>query len=433
MAQKQAGNNIVLVDGCRIPFLRSGSAYKDLMAYDLARMALSGLLSRTGIDPAIVDRVIMGTVIQEVSTSNIARDAALAAGFPNTVPGFTVTLACISSNLAITSGMEAIKSGQAEIVVAGGTEIMSDVPIRFKRPVRKRLIASQKAKSPLDFLKLLKGLRLKDLAPQVPAVSEFSTGEVMGESCDRMAAMFGVSRQEQDAFALRSHQLAAKATDDGLLDGELIPAPIPPKFETVKVDNGFRADSTLEKMAKLRPAFIKPHGTVTAANASFLTDGASATLIMTEEKALELGYTPKAYLREYCYVAQDPKDELLLGPAYATPKVLDAAGKTLKDIDVFELHEAFAGQVLSVLTALNSDKFAKENLNRDKAVGEIPMDKLNTLGGSLSLGHPFGATGARLVTTAANRLHRENGQFALVTACAAGGHGHAMLIEKYPN
>lgn len=431
MAKKQAGNDVVLVDGCRIPFLRSGSAYRDLMAYDLARMALAGLLSRTGIDPRLVDRVIMGTVIQEVRTSNIARDAALAAGFPNSVPATTVTLACISSNVAITTGMEAIQSGQAEIVVAGGTEIMSDVPIRFKRAVRKRLIASQKAKSPFDFLKLLKGLRLKDLAPEVPAVSEFSTGDVMGESCDRLASMFSVSRQEQDAFALRSHHLAAKATEDGVLSQDIIPAAIPPKFETVTQDNGFRADSTMEKLAKLRPAFIKPHGTVTAGNASFLTDGASATLIMTEKKAKELGFEPIAYLRNYSYVAQDPKDELLLGPAYATPKVLDAAGKSITDIDVFELHEAFAGQVLAVLNALNSDHFAKNNLGREKAVGEIPMDKLNNWGGSLSLGHPFGATGARLVTMAANRLKAEDGQFALVAACAAGGHGHAMLIERY--
>lgn len=423
--------NVVLVDGCRIPFLRSGSAYKDLMAYDLGRMALSGLLSRSGIDASLVDRVIMGTVIQEVRTSNIARDASLAAGFPNTVPATTVTLACISSNMAITTGVEAIQSGQAEIVVAGGVETMSDVPIRFKRSIRKRLIASQKAKSPLDFLKLLKGLRLKDLAPEVPAVSEFSTGEVMGESADRLAAMFGVSREEQDEYALRSHLLAAQANDEGLFGKELIPAPVPPSFETVTSDNGYRADSTMEKLAKLKPAFIKPHGSVTAGNSSFLTDGASATLIMTEKKALELGYTPIAYLRDYTYVAQDPKDELLLGPAYATPKVLDAAGKSLKDIDVFELHEAFAGQVLSVLTALNSESFAKNKLNRKKAVGEIPMDKLNTRGGSLSLGHPFGATGARLVTMAANRLIDEDGQFALVAACAAGGHGHAMLIERY--
>ncbi len=248
-----------------------------------------------------------------------------------------------------------------------------------------------------------------------------------------MAARFGISREEQDEYALRSHQLAGQATNEGLLDDELLPAPVPPDFETVTRDNVFREDTSMEKLQKLNPAFIKPHGTITAGNSSALTDGASATLIMSEQKALDLGLQPKAYLRNYTYVAQDPEEELLLGPAYAVPRVLDERGLKLADIDVFEFHEAFAGQILTVLKALNSDKFANENLGRDKKVGEIPMDKFNTLGGSLSLGHPFGATGARLVTTAANRLIREDSELAMVAACAAGGLGHAILLERYPN
>lgn len=431
MTKTSTLRNVVLVDGCRIPFQRSGSGYIDLMAYDLARITLQGLLNRTSLDPDDVDQVIMGTVIQEVKTSNIARDAALAAGIPETTPANTVTQACISSNQAITSGIEKIVSGQADIVIAGGAETMSDVPIRLKRKLRKKLIASQKYKTPAEYLKLLRGLRPNDILPEVPQVSEFSTGETMGQSCDKMAARFGVSREEQDAYALRSHQRAAIATRDGLLKREVVPAPIPPKFEVIRQDNGFRADSTLDKLAQLKPAFIKPHGTVTAGNSSALTDGASAVLIMSEEKAKELELKPKARFKQFTYVAQDPKEELLLGPAYATPKVLDNARINLSDIDVFELHEAFAGQVLSVLYALNSEKFAKENLNKRKKVGEIPIEKLNTLGGSLSLGHPFGATGARLVTTAANRLIKEDGNLALIAACAAGGLGHAMLLQRY--
>lgn len=423
--------NAVLVDGARIPFLKSGTDYNDLMSYDLGRMAISGLLSRNDLDPATIDRVIMGTVIQEVKTSNVARESALGAGIPNTVPAFTTTMACISSNQAITSGVDLIRSGQAKIILAGGTETMSDIPVRFKKKFRQKVLAARKYKSPLDFLGFLKGLRPKDLLPELPAIAEFSTGETMGESADRMAARFGVSREDQDEFAMRSHHTAAKATEDGLLDEEVIAAKIPPKFKLVEQDNGFRADTSMEKLSKLRPAFIKPHGTITAGNASFLTDGASASLIMEEQTALALGLKPKAYLRAYNYVSQDPGDELLLGPAYATPKVLDAMKLTLKDIDVFELHEAFAGQVLAVLNALDSDDFAKKSLNRDKKVGRIPMEKLNTLGGSLSLGHPFGATGVRLVTTAANRLIREDGKYALVTACAAGGQGHAIILEKY--
>ncbi|MFN1834850.1 thiolase family protein [Balneola sp. MJW-20] len=423
--------NVVLVDGCRLPFLRSSTEYKDLMSYDLARMAISGLLSRSPIDPAKLDRVIMGTVIQEVKTSNVARDGALAAGVPDTVPAHTTTMACISSNMALTSGVDLIRSGQADMILAGGTETMSDIPVRFRKKFRQKVLDARKYKSPLDFFKFLKGLGFKDLLPELPAIAEFTTGEVMGESADRMAARFGVSREDQDQYAMRSHHLAAKATNEGLLDEELVPAVIPPKFNVVKHDNGFRADTNMEKLSKLRPAFIKKHGTVTAGNSSFLTDGASASLIMSEKKALSLGLKPKAYLRNYVYVSQDPGDELLLGPAYATPKVLDAARLTLDDIDVFELHEAFAGQVLSVMAALDSDSFAKNSLNKDKKIGKIPMDKLNTLGGSLSLGHPFGATGVRLVTTAANRLLREDGKYALVTACAAGGQGHAILLERY--
>ena len=423
--------NAVIVDGCRIPFLRSGTNYNDMMAYDLGRMAIKGLLARNPVDPKDIDRVIMGSVIQEVKTSNVARESALGAGIPNTVPAFTSTMACISSNQAIASGVDLIRTGQARIILAGGTETMSDIPVRFRKKFRQKVLEARKYKKPTDFLNFFKGLGFKDLLPELPAIAEFSTGEVMGESADRMSARFGISRNDQDEYAMRSHHLAAKATEEGLLKEELIPAKLPPKFEVVKQDNGFRDDTSMEKLGKLRPAFIKPHGTVTAGNSSFLTDGASACFIMEEQTALELGLKPKAYLREYNFVSQDPGEELLLGPAYAIPKVLDSMGLNLKDMDVVELHEAFAGQVLSVLAALDSDSFAKENLGKDKKVGTIDMDKLNTLGGSLSLGHPFGATGVRLVTTAANRLIREDGKYALVSACAAGGQGHAIVLERY--
>ncbi len=423
--------NAVLVDGARIPFLKSGTDYNNMMAYDLGRMAIQGLLARNNIPVNSIDRVIMGNVIQEVRTSNVARESALGAGIPITVPAFTTSMACISSNQAITSGIDLIRSGQSKTILAAGTETMSDIPVRFKKKFRQNILAARKYKSPLEFLKFFRGLGLKDFLPELPAIAEFSTGETMGQSADRMAARFGASREDQDAFAMRSHQLAAKATSDGLLDSELITAKIPPKFGIVQHDNGFRSDTTMEKLGKLRPAFIKPYGTITAGNASFLTDGASACFVMEEQTALSLGLTPKAYLREYNYVSQDPGDELLLGPAYATPKVLDSMGLSLDDIDVFELHEAFAGQVLSVINALDSEAFSKKSLKRDKKVGLIPMDKLNTLGGSLSLGHPFGATGVRLVTTAANRLIREDGKYALVTACAAGGQGHAIILERY--
>ncbi|MEL7833510.1 acetyl-CoA C-acyltransferase [Fodinibius sp. Rm-B-1B1-1] len=430
-SQNQPPYEAVIIDGGRIPFQRSGTGYKKLMSYDLGRMAIEGLISRAPINSDDLDRVIMGTVIQDVNTSNVARESALGAGIPNSVPAHTVTQACISSNQAITSAIELIRSGQAKIILAGGTETMSDIPIRFRKKFRQKLLDARKYKSLSDFLKFFKGLRPSDLLPEIPAIAEFSTGETMGESCDKMAARFGISREAQDEYALRSHQLAAKATNKGLLDDELLPAAVPPDFEAITYDNTFREDTSMEKLEKLSPAFIKPHGTITAGNSSSFTDGASASIIMEKQEALNRGLTPKAVLKAYTYVAQDPEDELLLGPAYATPKVLDMMGLQLSDIDVFEFHEAFAGQILTVLKALNSDTFAKQNLDRDKKVGSIPMEKFNCWGGSLSLGHPFGATGARIVTTAANRLHHEDGELALVAACAAGGQGHAIILERF--
>jgi acetyl-CoA acetyltransferase family protein len=425
------GRKAVLIDGCRIPFLRSGSGYRDQTSYDLGRLVLKALLDRTQIEPGRVDRVILGTVIARLATSNVARESALAAGFPPHVPAYTVTLACISANVAITNGADLIRTGQADVVVAGGTESMSDIPICYRKPVRRKLLEAQRFKGPMDFLEFPKGIGLKDLLPEIPSIAEFSTGRVMGEDCDRLAARLGISRESQDEYALRSHLAVAKATTEGILAGEIEPVRIPPDFQPIAVDNGFRADTSLEKLQSLKPAFVQKYGTVTAGNSSFLTDGAAATLLMAEDIAMALGYKPKARIRAYAYSAQDPGEELLLGPAYATPKALDAAGLRLSDIDVFEFHEAFAGQILANLQCLASESFAREKLGRAGRVGDVPMEKFNSLGGSLSLGHPFGATGARLVTTAANRLVRENGTFALVAACAAGAMGNAIILERW--
>ncbi|XP_007260523.2 trifunctional enzyme subunit beta, mitochondrial [Astyanax mexicanus] len=426
---KPGVKNVVLVEGVRTPFLQSGTTYADLMPHDLARAALQGLLHRTGLPKEAVDYIVYGTVIQEVKTSNVAREAALGAGFSDKTPAHTVTMACISSNQAMTTAVGLIAAGQCDAVVAGGVEFMSDVPIRHSRKMRKTMLSLNKAKTLGARLSLLGSIRLAHLSPELPAVAEFSTAETMGHSADRLAAAFGVSRQEQDEFALRSHTLAKKAQDEGLLS-DIVGFKVPGK-DIVSKDNGIRP-STMEQMAKLKPAFVKPHGTVTAANSSYLTDGASAVLIMSEEKALAMGYKPKAYLRDFVYVSQDPKDQLLLGPTYATPKVLERSGLTLADIDVFEFHEAFAGQILANLKAMESDWFAQNCMGRKAKVGAPPLDKFNMWGGSLSLGHPFAATGCRLVTTVAHRLKKEGGQYGLVAACAAGGQGHAMVIEAYP-
>ncbi|XP_039604060.1 trifunctional enzyme subunit beta, mitochondrial [Polypterus senegalus] len=421
--------NVVLVEGVRTPFLMSGTDYNDLMPHDLARAALQGLLTRTSLPKHVVDHIVYGTVIQEVKTSNVAREAALGAGFSDKIPAHTVTMACISSNQAMTTAFGLIASGQCDAIVAGGVEFMSDVPIRHSRKMRKTLLSLNKAKTLAQRLSLLGKIRPNFFAPELPAVAEFSTNETMGHSADRLAAAFGVSRLEQDEFALRSHTLAKKAQEQGFLT-DVISFKVPGR-NTVTKDNGIRP-SSVEQMGKLKPAFIKPHGTVTAANSSFLTDGASAVLIMSEEKAVAMGYKPIAYLRDFVYVSQDPKDQLLLGPTYATPKVLEKSGLTLGDIDAFEFHEAFAGQILANMKAMESDWFAQTYVGKKAKIGAPPMEKFNTWGGSLSLGHPFAATGCRLVTTAAHRLQKEGGQYALVAACAAGGQGHAMIVEAYP-
>jgi len=432
-AKKYAGRvkqNIVLVDAVRTPFLMSGTGFNDMMPHDLARVALRGLMNKTQLPVEEVDQVVMGTVIQEVKTSNVAREAMLGAGFSDRTPAHTVTLACISSNVAISNCMGLIATGQADVCIAGGTETMSDVPIRFSRNVRKAMLASRKVKSPLGMLGLVGGLKMKDLAPELPGVTEFSTNETMGASADRLASRFGVSREEQDAYALRSHTLAAAAQEAGNLS-DVIPVKVPNKPKYITKDNGIRVADPA-KLASLRPAFVKPHGTVTAANASYLTDGASACLIMSEEKALQMGYKPLAYLRDVSFVSQDPKEQLLLGPAYATPAVLAKAGLDISDIDVFEFHEAFAGQILANLNAMDSDAFCTEYMGLKGKIGHPDMDKFNLWGGSLSVGHPFGATGTRLAYQTAMRLHEEDGQFGLVAACAAGGQGVGMVIERYP-
>ena len=421
---------IVVIDGSRTPFLRSGTDYMDLMSYQLGQFAIKGLLNKTGIAPAEVGYVVMGTTISNVKTGNVARESAITAGIPTSSPSHTVTMACISANQAIVTGAHIIQSGMADVVIAGGTDSVSDAPIMFNKKMRKKLFKAQKLKGIGDSLKFALTLRPTDFAPEAPAVAEFLTNKTMGLDCDILAGRYNVGRKEQDEFSVRSHQLAAKADADGLLAAEITPVEAAPQFKRISKDNGFRGDTTMEKVSKLKPAFVKNGGTITAANASFLTDGAAVVLITTEEKAKQLGLKPKSYIHSYTFVGCDLETELLLGPTYAISKLLKQTGMNLSDFDVFEFHEAFAGQILANFKCLASDEFAREKLGRDKAVGTIPMEKFNLWGGSLSLGHPFGATGARLVTTASNRLIKENGKYALIAACAAGAQGHAMILER---
>jgi acetyl-CoA acyltransferase len=431
MHNELASRRVVVVDGCRTPFCRSGTAFTDLRSYDLGRMAVSGLIHRTGIDPEIVDLLVMGTVIADPATSNLGREVVLGSQLPDSCPAYTCSVACVSSLQSFLDCARAIQTGDAEVAIAAGAETLSDAPIRYRRSVRKRLIAAQKARGPGDYLKLLKGLGPTDLLPEPVALAEFSTGEIMGENCERLAKRLGITREAQDEYAMMSHHRAAAATADGHLARQIVPSFPAPRFKAVNTDNGVRGDTTMEKLAKLRPAFDRKLGNITAGNSSYLTDGGAAVLLASEEAAERLGLQPIAVLKGSSVAALDPLEELLLGPALTVPGALDSAGLELDEVEVVELHEAFAAQVLAVLKVLDDEKFCRHRLGRDQKVGAIDRERLNTWGGSASLGHPFGATGARLITNCCHRLEAEEARYGLVAACAAGAIGIGMVFERF--
>ncbi|HKR63278.1 MAG TPA: acetyl-CoA C-acyltransferase FadI [Thermoanaerobaculia bacterium] len=422
---------VAVVRGLRTPFARSGTHYARLTALDLGKMVVSELVQRSGIDPSEVQEVVFGNVIPSVKAPNIAREIVLGTGLPRRIPGYTVGKACASANQAITAAADMIALGQADVVVAGGAESLSDVPILFSRPFSDALVSASKQKSVGGKLGAFTKIRPKDLAPDTPAIAESTTGLTMGESAEKMAKENHISREAQDRFALQSHQRAAEATASGRFKDEVMTVVVPPSYDNVvEADNLIRADSTLENMAKLRPVFDRRYGTITAGNASPLTDGAAAVLLMSEEKAKALGMKPIGFLRSYAYAATDPFDQLLQGPVFALPTALERAKVKLEDIKVIEMHEAFAAQVLSNIQWLGSKKIAQEKLGRSEPVGDIDPTTINRTGGSIALGHPFGATGARIVTTVCNELQRTGEQYGLVTVCAAGGIGVAMVMER---
>ncbi len=423
------GRRVAIVAGLRTPFARSGTALRSISAIDLGKHCVAELIQRSDIDVNIVDALIYGTVVPSVVAPNIAREVSLMPLLPKGVQAYTVSRACASANQAITDGADQIALGHANVVIAGGAESLSNVPILHSRGMSDALVAASKARSFGARVSALAKVRPRDLVPITPAIAEPSTGETMGESAEKMAKINRISRKDQDQFALRSHLLAAEGTRDGRLTAEIAPVYVPPSFDALISDNGIRADSTIEALRALRPVFDGRNGTVTAGNASPLTDGASAVLLMSEARATALGHEPIAFIRSYSYAALDPGEQLLMAPVLAAPVALQRAGLSLDDMDLIEMHEAFASQVLSNLAGFVSREWA-ERAGVSKPVGEVDRAKLNVMGGSLSIGHPFGATGGRILMTLCNELARRGGQFGLMTVCAAGGMGHAMIIER---
>ena len=422
-------DRIAIVTGLRLPFAKQATAYHNIPAVDLGKMVVSELVIRSGIDSQFIDQVVFGQVVQMPEAPNIAREIVLGAGLPVSTDAYSISRACATSFQAITNIVESMMAGSIKVGIAGGADSSSVLPIGVTKKMASTLIDLNRAKSISQRLRLLSKLGFRDFLPVSPAVAEYSTGLRMGDTAEQMAKTYHISREEQDAFAHRSHILAAQAWDSGVLHKEVMTAHIPPFQESLSEDNNVRKESTLSSYAKLKPAFDRRHGTVTAANSTPMTDGAAAVMLMFESNAKTLGITPLGYIRSYAFSAIDVWQDMLLGPSYATPLALKRAGLSLKDLTLIDMHEAFSAQVLANVKMFASKKFAQEKLGQSEAIGEIDMEKFNVLGGSLAYGHPFAATGARMVIQTLNELHRRGGGLALTTACAAGGLGAAMILE----
>jgi acetyl-CoA acyltransferase len=421
---------VAIVSGLRTPFARSGTVFREVSAPVLARHVTRELLMRTELDGREVDEVIFSQVVASPLTPNVAREVSLLPQLLPSVPAYTLNRACASAAQAIANAADQIALGHADTVIAGGVESLSDIPILHSRRFSQMLVAAGKARGPGARVAAFRRIRPRDLVPVAPAIAEPSTGETMGQSAEKMAKENGISREAQDRLALLSHRRAAAATEDGRIPAEIAPwFGGPGMDQPVTSDNGIRSDTSLEALAALKPVFDRRYGSVTAGNASPLTDGASAVLLMAEEKALALGYRPLARLRSYAVSAVDPGWQLLMGPVYAVPKALERAGIAWGDVGLFEIHEAFAAQVLSNIQAWSSQAWA-DRLGLPGPVGEVDWERTNVMGGSIAIGHPFAATGGRLVTTLANEMRRRDVQFGLVSICAQGGMGHAMVLER---
>ncbi|AOE49320.1 acetyl-CoA C-acyltransferase FadI [Kangiella sediminilitoris] len=423
-------DRVAIVSGLRTPFAKQATHFRGINAIELGKMVVNELIEKTDLDPKLIERVVFGQVVILPEAPNIAREIVLGTPMDVHTDAYSVSRACATSFQSVASLAESIMVGDVSVGIAGGADSSSVVPIGVSKKLNLALIDLQKAKTLGQKLSILKTLRFKDLLPVPPAIKEYSTGLTMGQNAEQMARDRGITRQEQDELAHRSHTLAAQAWEEGKLDDEVMTAYAEPYTkEPLHRDNIVRFDSSIEGYAKLRPAFDKKFGTLTAANSTPLSDGAAALVLMKESQAKALGYEPLGYIKSYAFAAIEADHDMLMGPSYATPKALKKAKLKLSDLDLIDMHEAFAAQTISNIQAFGSTKFAKENLGQRTKIGEIDMDKFNVLGGSLAYGHPFAATGARMITQTLRELKRRGGGLGLTTACAAGGLGAAMILE----
>lgn len=423
------GQRIAITHGLRTPFARQATALQAIPAIELGRMVVSELLVRSDIPPEVIEQLVFGQVIQMPEAPNIAREIVLGTGLSVHTDAYSVSRACATSFQAVANVAESLLAGTIQAGIAGGADSASVLPIGVSKNLGRILVDLSKARSLPQKLRLFSQLRPQDLLPVPPAVAEYSTGLRMGDTAEQMAKSYAITREQQDALAHRSHQRAARAWQEGWLAQEVMTAYVPPWRSPLQQDNNVRQHSDLKDYARLRPAFDRKHGTVTAATSTPLTDGAAAVVLMTEDRARALGIEPLGYLRSYAFTAIGVQKDMLLGPAWASPLALDRAGITLQDLTLIDMHEAFAAQTLANLKMFADERFARETLNRPQALGEVDEEKFNVLGGSIAYGHPFAATGARMITQTLHELRRRGGGLGLVTACAAGGLGAAMVLE----
>lgn len=418
---------VAVVAGLRTPFLRIASGYSTVPARILSAHLVAELVERSNIEKSLIEKLVFGQVVMAPDAPNIAREVVMGADLPVEVDAYSVSRACASSYQSAADVAMNIQAGVIDIGIAGGCDVMSQPPISLNKKMTEAMVRSSYSKG--SKLAAFKGIRFKDIIPSQPSIKEPSSEYTMGQAAENMAKENGITREDQDALAHRSHTNAAAAWEQGWFKEQVMHVILGPKYEAISSDNLVRAGSEIGKYAKLKPVFDREHGSVTAANSSPLTDGASAVMLMSESKAKELGLSPLGYIKSHAFAAIDPDWQMLMGPSFATPKALDNAGLSLKELDLIDMHEAFAAQVLSNTQAFASKSFAKERLNRSKAIGEIDFDKFNVSGSSISIGHPFAATGTRQISQMLYDLKRTGGQFGLVTACAAGGLGAAMVLE----
>ncbi len=425
--------NVVIVDGLRTAFTKAWTDFMEIPAQDLGSIVSRELMVRNEFLPDQIDEVIFGNIAQPAEAANVARIIALQAGIPQQVPAFSVQRNCASGMEAIANAWYRIQAGEGAVYLAGGVESMSRIPLLFNDAATKWFGRLSKARSLGQRLSAMMQFRFKFLNPVIAlqlGLTDGYCGLNMGETAEILAKEFNISREQQDRFAMESHQKAERATVENVLREEIVPVPVPPKFDRmVDEDNGIRNGQSMEALAKLRPVFDRVNGTVTAGNASQITDGAAAVLVMEEDRAKELGLKPLGRIRSFAFAGLDPS-RMGLGPAFAAPLALDKAGVLIKDIDLIELNEAFAAQVLANLQIFESDELSKKYLGRDKAPGPVDPDRLNVNGGAIALGHPVGSSATRLIITLLKEMQRRKAALGLATLCVGGGQGAAFVLES---